>query len=185
MIESEIKPINICIPIDLFDTKLQVYEFLDLILSIFDKQKKSGRDKDDELTFHYFFEGGIIEVRMKIYDALEREIIRFINEYFKGKEEFVSRNPIQFKEYVSENRPDQFGDQWYIVEKYLEYTARASIHIIRNNPSNLFRETKLLHCFMNQLGYDTLRETAFYNFASGNMMLKYFRELDTLGIKVE
>jgi hypothetical protein len=70
-----------------------------------------------------------------------------------------------------------FGeDGWQIAKNLFEYTSRAAVHIKTGKAHNLFRETKFIHCFLNQCGYDSLKESAFHSMAAWQMLVKHLRE---------
>lgn len=149
-----------------------MYRFLEEFENKFcDEQNKDFR------TFHFFVEDcnsidGCIEIRIDSKDT--EEINSWIKNYFLLND---NQDVIKFLEYEPEI--DNFGEGWSIAEKIFEYYSRAAIHIRTGKAINLFRETKFIHCFLNQLGYDDLEESAFHSTISHRMLIKYFRKRDS------
>lgn len=164
--------INIIIPINLFRPKHEMYKFLEEFENKFcDIQNKDFR------AFHFFVEDcnsvdDCIEIRIDSKDT--DEINSWTKDYFLLNDK---QDVIKFLEYEPEI--DNFGEGWPIAEKIFEYCSRAAIHIRIGKAINLFRETKFIHCFLNQLGYDSLEESAFHSMNSHQMLIKYFRKRDS------
>jgi len=167
---------NIVIPLNFFGNingDNEIYKFLSEIALI--SIQKSFR------TFHFFFEKGRLEIRI---DGCTDSFIDWIKNYFKEKgidEENIKK--ITFNDYIPELK--DYGEAgWNIIEKVFEYGALAAIYIRtggfgdRERDSCLFRETKLIHCFLNQLGFDSLGEASFHNFAAQQMLIKHIREIE-------
>ncbi len=171
---------NIIIPLGFFGNisgDNEIYKFLSEIALI--SIQKSFR------TFHFFFEKGRLEIRI---DGSTDSCIDLIKDYFKQKgmdEENIKK--IIINDYIPEIK-DYGNTGWNIIEKVFEYGALAAIYIRtggfgedkenRERDSCLFRETKLIHCFLNQLGFDSLGEASFHNFAAQQMMIKHIREVE-------
>lgn len=165
------KYLNIKIPIEMFreESNNRIFQFL---------KDFSGEFCDNEDTnfrsFHYFFEGDYKESRLEIrIDSNHEEEITFWLKEFFGNYRFDN---IKIEEFKIENSSIQYDTEWDLVEKFFEYTSRISIKIRNNEPQNLFRETKFIHCFLNQLGYDSLGEASFHNWTSGQILMKYLKQ---------
>lgn len=156
---------NIIIPLNVFKGENEIYKFLKELMVLSYGYR----------TFHYFYERGFLEVRIDSENI--DEYIDWIKKYFGDVV-----NKIKVRDYESEIR--NYGEEgWKIAEKLFEYFAMAAIHIRlgkggKENEDNLFRENKFFHCFLNQLGLDSLSEAAFHNFAAQQMLLKHIREIE-------
>lgn len=168
--------INIIIPIGKFESTIQIYQFLDEFLNKF----------NDYLdAFHFFFEnneiGQVVEVRTRYKENCDGYVKSFIDNYFKNKET-QKTSEIKYQDYNPEDGIYGMGDGWKIAEKLFEYCARVAIFIrtqkAGEGKAELFRESKFVHCFLNQLGYDSLGESSFHNYASQQMMIKHLREIE-------
>lgn len=167
---------NVKIPLNLFTGK-NIYQFLGELYY-------SGRTGILYDTMHFFYEQGRLEIRVggNSYDNMDT-IIDWIKDYF-GEEKERKVGQIIVEDYQPEI--DRFGDfGWHIIEKLFEYGSRAAIYIRNRDDSigegmgdrgNQFREGKIVHCFLNQLGMDSLSEASFHNFQAQQMMLKHIRE---------
>lgn len=160
---------NIKIPLNLFAGK-KIHEFLEELFN-------SDITMYTYRTIHFFFEQGYLEIRI---DSDEVDsIIDWIKENLK-----IDLEKIIVEDYFPEI--ERFGEEgWTIIEKLFEDCARAAIYIQNHGDKigegigergNQFREGKIIHCFLNQLGYDSLAEASFHNFQAQSMMLKHIRE---------
>lgn len=159
---------NIKIPLNLFAGK-KIHEFLEELFN-------SDITMYTYRTIHFFFEQGYLEIRI---DSDEVDsIIDWIKENLK-----IDLEKILVEDYFPEI--DRFGGGWPIIEKLFEYGSLAAIYIRNHGDKigegmgdigNQFREGKIIHCFLNQLEYDSLAEASFHNFQAQSMMLKHIRE---------
>lgn len=166
---------NIKIPY-IFGSDHEIYKFLE---NLIDWKKSFGYR-----TFHYFFEPGGLEVRIDS-EHIE-EFIDMIKSYLENNEDIKNRiiatgrsieNILTIDDYKAES--NSYGDEADIAEKLFEYGSLAAIHIRTGKAKGeLFRESKFIHCFLNQLGYDSLGEASFHNFSAQQMMLKHMREVE-------
>lgn len=164
---------NIVIPLNLFHSgNNEIHKFLENLII------KKGSIYGYR-TFHFFFEKGRLEIRIDSPHIVSYE--EWIKDYFKEKGIEESKlKDIVIEDYKPEI--DRFGEGWDIVEKLFENCARAAIYIRnhgdKTNIGELFRESKIIHCFLNQLGYDSLAEASFHNFVAQQMMIKHIRETE-------
>jgi hypothetical protein len=176
------------IPIEIFNSEQQMYVFLDDFIKCCDDYKYCE-------TFHFFIENcqkidDCLELRMECHDSWNNnypisesvypaDVNTWLNQIFRKHQ--VKINVLQGElikidtEYKDE--VDSFGeDGWEIAKRLFEYTCRAAVHIKTGRGEKLFRETKFIHCFLNQCGYDSLKESAFHSNAAWQMLTKHLRE---------
>lgn len=170
------------IPINLFKDEDQIYKFLDDFIRFCDKHRY--------VTFHFFIENctGIddcLELRAEhdiVSHAYETELKELVEKQFEPlffAEDGTKREIIPYIEYDTSycGETYNFGEEgWQIAKKIFEYTCRAAVHIKIGRATKLFRETKFIHCFLNQCRYDSLKESAFHSNAAWQMMVKHIRE---------
>lgn len=140
-------------------------------------------------TFHFLFEPNL-EVLFRVHlkeDADLEKVKSIIFEKLKPIENLCSK--IDHDEnYHGEGEPDKewsFGTEgWVLTQKFLEYGSRITllmreIKMERKPPSagrldSQFNEGKLVHCFLNQTGRNTVEEAHFYMDAYfGRMLIAY------------
>lgn len=164
------KYLNVKIPTELFgkESNRNIFKLLNDFICQFCSNNNHAR------TFHYFFENENYKNRLEIridsdYDKIQ--IKQWLRNFFGN----IGIEEIIFEEFKPETDLNQYGDAWIVAEKFFEISSRTSIIIKNESPSNLFRETKFIHCFLNQLGYDSLGKASFHNWTSGQMLMKYLK----------
>lgn len=179
--------IRAIIPTEIFQKEEQLYSFLDKFIKYCDDYKYCE-------TFHFFIENchkidDCLELRIEctdawsnqypVTDSYSADFNTWLNQTFRNQEikiDVLQGNKIK----IDTDYKDEIGnfgkDGWEIAKKLFEYTSRAAVHIKTGRAQNLFRETKFIHCFLNQCGYDSLKESAFHSMASWQMLTKHLRE---------
>ncbi len=182
------------IPIETYQNEEQMYSFLNEFIKFCDDYKYCE-------TFHFFIENcwkidDCLELRMEctyngnqypVSDSTySADFNTWLNQTFREQQikiDVLQGNKIK----IDTNYKDEIGnfgeDGWEITKKLFEYTCRAAVHIKTGRSQNLFRETKFIHCFLNQCGYDSLKESAFHrkesafhSMLSWQMLAKHLRE---------
>jgi len=170
------------IPIGIFKDEAQMYKFLDDFIKYCDDYRWCE-------TFHFLIENcdkidDCFELRMECSDreccrpvpvpTYEVDLNTWLNQWFKLNllEEFKIKIDTAYMDEIY-----AFGeDGWEIAKKLFEMTYRVAVHIKTGKAHNQFRETKFIHCFLNQCGYDSLKESAFHSMVAWQMMVKHLRE---------
>lgn len=175
------------IPTEIFKKEEAMYKFLEDFIDFCDESNSGW-------TFHFFIENylnidDILELRMECVDAAKHsgDVNSWLSHWLYANRDIINNVPaLEMKrerlridtDYKDEI--ESFGeDGWQIAKKIFEYTSRAAVHIKTGKAENLFRETKFIHCFLNQCGYDSLKESAFHSMAAWQMMVKHCREEKT------
>ncbi len=166
------------IPIGIFKDEAQMYKFLDDWMKYCDDYKWCE-------TFHFFIENHYesLELRMECSDWDSCQYSVCESQYPADLTSWLINYGDEFKPGVNikiDAAKDEIGvfgeDGWEIAKKLFEYTSRAAVYIKTGKAHNLFRETKFIHCLLNQCGYDSLKESAFHSMAAWQMMVKHLRE---------
>jgi hypothetical protein len=171
------------IPVSIFKDESQMYKFLDDFIKYCDDYRYCE-------TFHFFIENcdkkidGCLELRMECSDRYSCQYPVCESRYSADLASWLINQGDEFKPGVNikidtayRDETGVFGeDGWQIVKELFEYMSRAAVHIKTGKAHNLFRETKFIHCFLNQCGYDSLKESAFHSMSAWQMMVKHLRE---------
>jgi len=167
--------IRAIIPLEIFQNEEQMYSFLDAFIKYCDDYKYCE-------TFHFFIENcqkidDCLELRMECTDSwscqypvcdstYSTDFNTWLNQTFRehqSKIDVLQGNKIK----IDTDYKDEIGnfgkDGWEIAKKLFECTSRAAVHIKTGRAQNLFREQKFIHCFLNQCGHDSLKESAFHS----------------------
>jgi len=132
-------------------------------------------------TFHFLFEPDGLNLRVRAKKVEELEKLRNkLNNCLEGS------SGISFFESKYTGEEEAFGvEGWKYVQKLFEYGSRISLlnretrkelethpekadDILKNckiptknSPKGQFFDSKLIHCFLNQMGYDIIREAEY------------------------
>jgi hypothetical protein len=175
------------IPISIFKDEAQMYKFLDDFIKYCDDYRYCE-------TFHFFIENcqkidDCLELRMECSDwdscqypvcesQYSGDLNTWLNQWFNRECELNVLEGLKVKiDTAYRDEISAFGeDGWQIAKNLFEYTSRAAVHIKTGKAYNLFREQKFIHCFLNQCGFDSLKESAFHSMSAWQMMVKHLRE---------
>lgn len=170
------------IPVSIFKDEAQMYKFLDDWIKYCDDYKYCE-------TFHFFIENcdkvdDCLELRMECSDRYSCQYPVCKSQYPADLTSWLINYGDEFKSGVNIKVDTKYSDElgafgedgWEIAKELFEYTSRAAVHIKTGKAQNLFREQKFIHCFLNQCGCDSLKESAFHSMAAWQMLVKHLRE---------
>lgn len=146
-------------------------------------------------TFHFLFEPNfeiLFRVRLNEEASMER-VNSIIDEKLKPIENLCSKI-VPDENYRGEGDPQadwSFGSEgWTHTQKFLEYGSRITLLMrevkMRRKPlgagrlDSQFNVGKLVHCFLNQVGMNTIQEAHFHIDAYFERMLRALRYFDVL-----
>lgn len=140
-------------------------------------------------TFHFLFEPNfeiLFRVRLK-KDASMKKVRSFVDQKFKLIKDLCSKI-VPDEDYHGEGDPKaewSFGTEgWALTQKFLEYGSRITLlmrevkmerkPITTGRLDSQFNVGKLVHCFLNQDGKNTVDEAHFHIDAHFSNMLKAY-----------
>lgn len=116
-------------------------------------------------TFHFFFEPYLSFRILPTTEEKIDDVETAVKNHLKEISDFIDLKRAQepFVDYLGEAN-DYGEDGWLITKKFFECCSRMAIG--RVNPEfkkkKQFNEGKFVHCFLNQWGYNILREAFFH-----------------------
>jgi len=117
-------------------------------------------------SFHFFYEGDRLELRLELGDGVSRDEVKSIfRKYLAKVIDLVDAAKSDIVNYQPEVRDDQFGvDGWEIAKKVFEYGSKLAIAVrdVEFRKGKLLHEGKLIHCMLDSVGYDWRRERDFH-----------------------
>jgi hypothetical protein len=121
---------------------------------------------DSLKSFHFFYEGDRLELRLEMDDEISRDEVRnAMNMHLHKVADLVEITRCDAVDYYPEIGDHQFGiDGWEIAKRVFEYGSRLAIAFLdpKSRKGKLLREGKLIHCMLNSLNYDTSGEKIFH-----------------------
>jgi len=180
--------IRAIVPLEIFQNEEQMYSFLDAFIKYCDDYKYCE-------TFHFFIENcqkidDCMELRIECTDSwscqypvcdstYSADLNTWLNQTFKNlniKLDFLQGNKVKIDAGYKDEIQKYGKEGWEIAKKLFECTSRAAVHIKTGRAQNLFREQKFIHCFLNQCGHDSLKESAFHSMSAWQMLTKHLKE---------
>ncbi|MDO9333156.1 MAG: hypothetical protein Q7T57_01350 [Dehalococcoidales bacterium] len=127
-------------------------------------------------SFHFFYEPGpcfLLRIRLAT-GKNEQDVWRVLENETNKVKELLSADPTK-GQYVGEEK--QFGlDGWPVVMRLFEAGSRLALVLTDNAASKgpEFHVGKLVHCFLNQLGYNTIDEANLHHQLTVERLLMAF-----------